>query len=264
MPSPDAVADPVSAVGGRLAGKVAIITGAASGIGRGAAERFIAEGARVLVADISGARAQQACEELGPDSAPCTVDVCEPAAVTAMVAAALDHFGALDVLFSNAGVAESVKPLAEIGIAEWEHVIAVNLTAFFLCAQAAAPVMREAGGGSIIVTGSIAARRPRPGMAAYVASKSGVVGLARALALELAPDRTRVNVINPGPAQTPMLQEFGFTDSEEETLQTLRQALPLGDTIQPADIAAAAVYLAGDESRNVTGLVMNVDGGRDL
>ncbi|HEX5192236.1 MAG TPA: SDR family oxidoreductase [Solirubrobacteraceae bacterium] len=253
-----------AAVGRRLAGKVAVITGAASGIGRGAAQRFVAEGASVLVADISSERAQQTCDELGARAAPCTVDVSDAESVTAMVDAAVQRFGALDVMFSNAGVAESVKPLAQIDGAEWDRVMDVNLKGFFLCAQAAAPVMRAAGGGSIIVTGSIAARRPRPGLAAYVASKSGVAGLARALALELAADRIRVNVINPGPAQTPMLQEFAFGDSEEEALSRLRATLPLGNAIQPDDIAAAAVYLAGDESANVTGLVMNVDGGRDL
>lgn len=253
-----------AAVGRRLAGKVAVITGAASGIGRGAAKRFVAEGASVLVADISGERAQQTCDQLGSHAAPCTVDVSDAASVTAMVDAAVQRFGALDVMFSNAGVAESVKPLAQIDGTEWDRVIDVNLKGFFLCAQAAAPVMRAAGGGSIIVTGSIAARRPRPGLAAYVASKSGVVGLARALALELARDRIRVNVINPGPAQTPMLREFAFSDTEEGALNALAEALPLGHAIQPDDIAAAAVYLAGDESANVTGLVMNVDGGRDL
>jgi 3-oxoacyl-[acyl-carrier protein] reductase len=134
----------------------------------------------------------------------------------------------------------------------------------FLCAQAAAPIMRDNGGGSIIVTGSMAARRPRAGIAAYVASKSGAIGLARALAVELAPDRTRVNIINPGPAQTPMLKEFAFADNEAETLRVMRAGMPLGNAIQPEDIAAAAVYLASDESCNVTGLVMNVDGGRDL
>jgi 3-oxoacyl-[acyl-carrier protein] reductase len=181
-----------------------------------------------------------------------------------MVQAALDAFGQIDVLFSNAGIPESVKPLAEVSEAEWNAIIDVNLKGFFLCAQAAAPAMRLTGGGSMIVTASIAARRPRAGMAAYVASKSGVIGLARALAVELAPDQIRVNVINPGPAQTPMLKEFAFAADEAETLQAMRAGMPLGNAIQPDDVAAAAVYLASDEASNVTGLVMNVDGGRDL
>jgi 3-oxoacyl-[acyl-carrier protein] reductase len=251
-------------VRGRLAGKTAIITGAGSGLGRATAERYVIEGARVLVADIDGAQAAAVCGRLGDAAVPAQVDVSDQTAVAAMLQAAVDAFGTVDVLFSNAGVAESVKPLAEISGSEWDRILDINLKAFFLCAQAVAPVMRAAGGGSMIVTGSIAARRPRSGMAAYVASKAGVIGLARALAVEFARDGIRVNVINPGPAQTPMLQEFSFASTEAEALRMLGEALPLGRAIQPADIAAAAVYLASDEACNVTGLVMNVDGGRDL
>jgi 3-oxoacyl-[acyl-carrier protein] reductase len=181
-----------------------------------------------------------------------------------MVNDAVQAYGQIDVLFSNAGVPEAIKPFDEITDGEWERVMAVNLKGFFLCAQAAAPVMRQQGGGSLIVTGSISARRPRPGMAAYVASKSGVIGLARALAIELAHDRIRVNVINPGPAHTPMLREFKLVGEDDDAELGLGSQLPLGSLIEPSDIAAAAVYLASDESSNVTGLVLNVDGGRDL
>lgn len=249
---------------GRLAGKKAIITGASSGLGRAAAERYVAEGASVLVADIDGSEAAAVCARLGEATVPAQVDVSDPAAVLTMVQTAVEAFGTVDVLFSNAGIAESVKPLEQISGSEWDRIIDVNLKAFFLCAQAVAPVMRGAGGGSMIVTASIAARRPRSGMAAYVASKAGVIGLARALAVELAADAIRVNVINPGPAQTPMLQEFALAATEAEALRKLGEALPLGHAIQPDDIAAAAVYLASDEAHNVTGLIMNVDGGRDL
>lgn len=249
---------------GRLAGKAAVITGAGSGIGRATADRFVREGARVLVADISGQRAEETCSRLGAAAVPWETDVSDATAVRAMIAYAAECFGTVDVLYSNAGIAEAVKPLSEITLDEWDRIIDVNLKAFFLCAQAVAPLMRSAGGGSIIVTASIAGRRPRPGMAAYVASKSGVIGLARALAIELAPDQIRVNIINPGPAHTPMLKEFDFTEQESDALRLLGEALPLGKPIEPEDIAAAAVYLAGDESANVTGLVMNVDGGRDL
>jgi 3-oxoacyl-[acyl-carrier protein] reductase len=173
-----------------------------------------------------------------------------------MVATAVEAFGGLDVFHNNAGIPEMVKPLAEITRQEWDAVIDVNLTALFLGAQAVVPALRERGGGTILVTASIIANRPRAGLAAYVASKAGVIGLARALALELAPD-IRVNVINPGPARTPMLGGFGFDE-------TAGDALPLKRLIEPEDIAGAAVYLASDDARAVTGAVFNVDGGRDL
>ncbi len=164
--------------------------------------------------------------------------------------AGVDH---LDVYFNNAGIPERVKPLAEITREEWDAVIDVNLTSLFIAAQVAAPKLK---GGVLLVTGSIIANRPRPGLAAYVASKNGVIGLARALAVELAPD-IRVNVINPGPANTPMLGGFGFDNDPS-------QALPLKRLVEPEDIAGAATYLASDEARAITGAVFNVDAGRDL
>jgi 3-oxoacyl-[acyl-carrier protein] reductase len=252
------------ATAGRLAGKAAIITGAGSGIGRATAERYVLEGARVLVADISAEHARDTSERLAGEAVPLAVDVSDAGEVQRMIDAAVEAFGTVDVLYSNAGIAESVKPLAQITESEWDRIIDVNLKAFFLCAQSVAPVMKAAAGGAMIVTASIAARRPRPGMAAYVASKSGVIGLARALAIELAADHIRVNVINPGPAATPMLKEFELAGEEADALKLLGDALPLGQAIQPADVAAAAVYLASDEAANVTGLVMNIDGGRDL
>ncbi len=264
MDSPESTGQAAAPPSARLAGKAAIITGAGSGLGLATAARYVQEGARVLVADIDEARAREACAALGDAAVPAQADVSDAAAVDAMVAAALDAFGRIDVLFANAGIPESVKPLADVTEREFDTIIDVNLKGFFLCARAAAPAMRAAGGGSIILTASIAARRPRAGMAAYVASKSGAIGLARALAVELAPDGIRVNVINPGPAQTPMLKEFSFAPTEAEALSALGAALPLGRPIQGEDIAAAAVYLGGEESANVTGLVMNVDGGRDL
>jgi len=214
--------------------------------------RFVEEGALVAAADrdfeaarasVAGLRGAVAVE----------ADVTRRADVAHAVELAVTQLGGLDVYFNNAGIPETVTPLADITREEWDAVIDVNLTALFLAAQIAAPKLK---GGTLLVTGSIIANRPRPGLAAYVASKAGVVGLARALAVELAPD-VRVNVINPGPANTPMLTGFGFDGDPAD-------ALPLKRLIEPEDIAAAAVYLASDEAKAITGAVFNVDGGRDL
>jgi 3-oxoacyl-[acyl-carrier protein] reductase len=249
---------------GRLTGKAAIVTGGASGIGRATARRFLVEGARVLVADVDRDRALETCAGFGDRAIAAAIDVRDPAAVAATVAQAVDLFGTVDILHSNAGVPEAVKPLDEITDEEWQLIVDVNLKGFFLLARAVVPVMRAHGGGCILVTASMAARRPRPGMAAYVASKSGAVGLARALAIEVASDRIRVNVINPGPARTPMFNEFKFAPSEQEAWRRVGETLPLGRAIEPEEIAAAAVYLASDEAASITGLELNVDGGRDI
>jgi 3-oxoacyl-[acyl-carrier protein] reductase len=249
---------------GRLAGKTAIVTGAGSGIGRAAALRFAAEGARVAVLDLDGAKAEETRAAAGGDALALTVDVTDADAVEAAVAQAAEAFGGVDVYFNNAGVPQAAKPFVETSRAEWDRIMAVNLTALFTGVQAVAPVMRGRGGGAIVVTSSIAATRPRPGIATYVASKAGVNGLVRALALELAPDRVRVNAIAPVAVRTPMLAQFAFADSEQATIERVEQTIPLGRLVEPEDIAAAALYLASDEARCITGITLNVDGGRDL
>lgn len=249
---------------GRLAGKVAVVTGAGSGIGLATAARMSTEGARVALVDIDAAAARAAAAQVGNGSIGVAADVSDPDAVAAMVARAAAELGPIDVLHNNAGVAEAVTPVTDISRAEWERVVAVNLTAFLYGVQAVVPGMRERGGGSIVLTGSIATRRPRAGLAAYVAAKCGAVGLARQLAVELAPDRIRVNVVNPGPALTPMLDEFRFGDDHDSVVRALSEALPLGRAIEPDDVAAAVAYLVSDEARAVTGAIVNVDAGRDL
>ncbi len=249
---------------GRLAGKTAIVTGAGSGIGRAAALRFATEGARVAAVDLAGAKADETRAAAGAGALALTVDVTDADAVQAAVAQVAEAFGGVDVYFNNAGVPQAAKPFAETSREEWDRILAVNLTALFTGVQAVAPVMREQGGGSVVVTSSIAATRPRPGIATYVASKAGVNGLVRALALELAPDRVRVNAIAPVAVRTPMLAQFAFADSEQATIERVEQTIPLGRLVEPEDIAAAALYLASDEARCVTGITLNVDGGRDL
>lgn len=225
---------------------VVVITGAGSGLGRAAVHRFAREGARVLAADVDFQKAHETCAGL-PYATPHRADVTRRADVEALVA----KHDQIDVYFNNAGIPETVKPLADISREEWDAVLDVNLTSLFIAAQVAAPKLK---GGVLIQTGSIIANRPRAGLAAYVAAKSGVIGLARALAAELAPD-VRVNVINPGPANTPMLGGFGFDGD-------VAAALPLKRLVEPEDIADAAVYLA--TATAVTGAVFNIDAGRDL
>ena len=232
-----------------LGGKVAIVTGAGSGIGRATASRFAAEGATVIAADLDLEAVEETCRGLDNATA-ARVDVTVRDDVERLVAGH-DH---IDVYFNNAGLPARIKPLAELSREEWDRTLDVNLTALFVAAQVVAPKL--APGGLLLVTASIIANRPRPGLSAYVASKAGVVGLAKALATELAPD-VRVNVINPGPANTPMLDHFGFDVDPA-------QALPLRRLIEPEDIAGAAAYLASDDARAITGAVFNVDAGRDL
>src|SRR4051795_11584163 len=231
-----------------LEGKLAVVTGAGSGIGRATVRRFAAEGARVLAADLDFKKAHETCSGL-PGATPVKADVTKREDVEALLA----RHDRIDVYFNNAGIPESVKPLAQITREEWDAVIDVNLTALFVAAQVAAPKLR---GGVLLVTASIIANRPRAGLAAYVASKNGVVGLARALA-GATPPPTRGNVTKPRPANTTMPRAFGF-DTD------VAQALPLKRLIEPEDIAGAAVYLASDEAKAITGAVFNVDGGRDL
>lgn len=250
---------------GRLSDKVTIITGGGSGIGRASALRFAEEGARVAVVDLDEDAARETCELIGADALALRADVTVEGDVIDVVEAVERRFGRVDVFFNNAGIAQAAKPFEETGLDEWARIIDVNLTAFFVGAKAAAVVMRKGGvGGSIILTSSIAALRPRPGIAAYVASKGGAIALARALALELAPDRIRVNAIAPVAVRTPMLGQFAFGADVEATIERMEQTIPLGRLAEPEDVANAAVYLASDEARCVTGITLNIDGGRDL
>lgn len=250
----------------RLEGKRAVVTGGASGLGFATAERFASEGARVVIADLDEQRLTQAAEELGNAVVGVACDVTDPGQVHELVERAVAELGGVDCYHNNAGVAHPVTALAELTQETWERAIAVNLTAIFIAAREVAPVMQHDGGGVFLITSSISGRRPRPGLAAYSASKGGAIALTNALAVELAPS-IRVNGIAPLAVATPMLGEFAFGDageSDEDTQERLASVVPLKRLTQPDDVAAAAVYLASDEASAITGVTLNVDCGRHL
>jgi 3-oxoacyl-[acyl-carrier protein] reductase len=245
----------------RLAGKVAVVTGGGSGMGAAICRRFVEEGARVVVVDCRPDRGEPIARALGTSAAFVDADVSRDVDAKKMIDAAMDRFGRLDVLVNNAGAPQPPMPVTETSEADFDRLMAVNAKAIFLAARYAVPVMRRQGGGVIINTVSVAAIRPRPNLTAYNTSKGAALVMTRSLAIELAPDRIRVNAVCPGPADTPMLSTFVGGDSPEKRSAFL-STIPLGRLCTPEDIANAMVYLASEESSFVTGAVLDVDGGR--
>ncbi|TQK62816.1 3-oxoacyl-[acyl-carrier protein] reductase [Brevibacillus sp. AG162] len=251
-----------------LQGKTAIVTGAASGMGKAIAILFAAEGANVILADLNKEAAGVVAQELpqGKGHAVQT-DVADDTSVAALVKETLEAYGSIDVLVNCAGVPQAFTPIEELTLEQWDRIMSVNTKSIFLTTRHAVPHMKEKGKGSIINIASIAGIRARPGLNAYCASKGAAIMLSKALAIELAPFQIRVNVINPGPAETPMLGKFINGDEAEVEAgkkDIFISSVPLGTLIQPEDIAQAALYLASDLSKIVTGEVMNVDGGRGI
>ncbi|MCE0452340.1 SDR family oxidoreductase [Brevibacillus sp. AF8] len=251
-----------------LRGKTAIVTGAASGMGKAIAMLFAAEGANVILADLNKEAAVAVAQELpqGKGYAVQT-DVADDTSVVALVKETLEVYGSIDVLVNCAGVPQAFTPIEELTLEQWDRIMSVNTKSIFLTTRHAVPHMKEKGKGSIINIASIAGIRARPGLNAYCASKGAAIMLSKALAIELAPFQIRVNVINPGPAETPMLGKFINGDEAEVEAgkkDIFISSVPLGMLIQPEDIAQAALYLASDLSKIVTGEVMNVDGGRGI
>jgi 3-oxoacyl-[acyl-carrier protein] reductase len=243
----------------RLANKVALVTGAGRGIGREMALSFAAAGARVVVADLdavsAGAVAAEVCAA-GGDARAVVVDVSDPGLVEHAVRDTVTHFGRLDVLVNNAGVALN-RPFLTTTLDEWEHLLRVNLTGTFLCAQAAARVMVPQRAGCIVNVASISGQRGGTGRAAYGSSKAGVILLTRVMAVELAPLGIRVNAIAPGPVDT----EQSRQTHTAATRRAYHERIPLRRYGGLEEIAAAALFLASDEASFVTGHVLNVDGG---
>lgn len=243
----------------RLKDKTAIVTGGASGFGEGIVRRMAQEGARVMVADINADAARDVAAEHGGIA--CTVDVSDRASVEAMADRAMAEFGHLDILVNNAGVTHLPQPLEDVTEEDFDRVFAVNCKSVYLTSQAFVPGMKARGAGAILNVASTAGVSPRPRLNWYNASKGWMITATRTLAVELAPAGVRVNAINPVAGETPLLKSFMGEDTPQMREKFL-STIPLGRFSQPEDMGHAAVYLCSDEASMVTGVCMEVDGGR--
>ncbi|MBV9118416.1 MAG: glucose 1-dehydrogenase [Acetobacteraceae bacterium] len=245
----------------RLQGKIAIVTGAASGFGEGVARRFAAEGARVVAADLNLEGARRLAGEIGGLAV--GGDVSKGADVVAIVQAAQREFGGLDVVVNNAGTTHRNQPMLEVDEATFDRVYAVNVKSIYWMAQAAVPVLRQQGrGGSIINIGSTAGISPRPGLVWYNGTKGAVNIITKAMALELAKENIRVNSVCPVIGATALVADFMGGEDTPALRERFLASIPLGRMSTPADIANACVWLAEDSSSFITGVLLPVDGGR--
>ena len=250
----------------RLSGKVAIVTGGGSGFGEGIAKRFAEEGARVVVNDIDeagGARVTAEIEKAQGQGSAVFVraDVAVSADVSRLVRQTLERYGRFDIVVNNAGVTHVNGPMLGVSEAIFDRVFAVNVKALYFSALHTVPVFREQGGGCIINTASTAGLRPRPGLVWYNGSKGAAITITKAMAVELAPDKIRVNALCPVAGDTPLLASFMGGDTQENRKKFIG-SIPLGRLSTPRDIANAALYLASDEAEFITGVALEVDGGR--
>jgi 3-oxoacyl-[acyl-carrier protein] reductase len=249
----------------RLKEKVAIVTGAASGFGEGIAKRYALEGAYVIINDINieaGKRVAHTIQQSGAPAEFVWGDMARDADVANLVKTTLDHYGGIDIFVNNAGTTHRNRPMLEVSEEEFDRIYAVNVKSLFLTAKHVVPLYRSQGGGVFITIASTAGVRPRPGLTWYNGSKGAAIVTSRSMAAELGPDKIRVNVINPVIGETAMLTEFmGMTDTPENR-QKFLAGIPLGRFSKPSDVAAAAVFLASDEAEFITGVCLEVDGGR--
>ena len=245
----------------RLAGKTAVITGGAAGIGRATAGLFVKEGARIIVADLDGDAARQACAELGPAAHPLQCDVAFAAQCKALIDAAEAHFGRLDILINNAGLG-ALGTVVTTSEETLDRLIAVNIKGVFMCSKYAVPLMAKHGGGVIVNTASNVATIGLADRAAYVTTKGAVAALTRSMALDHVGQNIRVNCVAPGVTSTSYFDKMlKQVDDPAEFQRVLNGRQPMGRTGRPLEIAYAMLYLASDESSFATGSMLTVDGG---
>jgi 3-oxoacyl-[acyl-carrier protein] reductase len=248
----------------QLKDKIAIITGAGGGFGEGIAAAYVKEGARVIVADINAAAAQRVASDLGSQASPFTCDVTQKAQVQALVKHCVDTFGAPDIVVNNAGTTHKNRPMLEVDEATFDKVFAVNVKSIYHMTHAILPLMRQKGGGVILNIGSVAGIRPRPGLSWYNASKGAVNLLSKSMAVELGPEKIRVNAICPVMGVTGLFEDFmGLPDTPQNRAKFIA-TIPMGRFATPTDVAAASVFLASDAAEFFTGIEFPVDGGRTI
>ncbi|MYE23883.1 MAG: SDR family oxidoreductase [Gammaproteobacteria bacterium] len=249
----------------RLADKTAVITGGAGGIGSGAARLFAAEGANVLIVDLSEDALERTVRDIGSNRVSyCVADVTQADDNERMFATAEERYGGVDAFLANAGIEGAVAPIVETREEDFDRVIAVNVKGVWLGIKHAIPAMAKRGGGSIVVTSSVAGLSGTPGIAPYGTSKHAVIGLMRAAARECAPMNIRVNTVNPSPVETRMMRslEAGMSpDDPEAARERIRGTVPLGRYAEPEDIAKVMLFLASDDAAFVTGSIYKADGG---
>ena len=248
----------------RLTGKVAIITGAASGFGAETARMYVAEGAKVAIGDINEEGAKAVAASLGDAAIALKCDVSSRADIDRLVKATLERFGRVDIVMNNAGYTHRNMPMLEVDEATFDRVYAINVKSIYHMTMAIVPVMRKQKGGVILNVGSTAGIRPRPGLSWYNSSKGAVNLLSKTMAVELGPDNIRVNAICPVMGATGMLESFMGMPDTPENRKKFTGTIPLGRLAEPKDIARAAVYLASDDADFITGVEFPVDGGRTI
>ncbi|MBB5465627.1 MULTISPECIES: SDR family oxidoreductase [Paraburkholderia] len=249
----------------RLTGKTAIVTGGGSGFGEGIAKTFAREGANVVVNDLNGPAAERVASEIaiaGGKAIAVPGNVAQRDDWRTLREAALEDFGSVQIVVNNAGTTHRNKPVLEVTEAEFDRVYAVNVKSIYWSVQEFVPYFREQGGGSFINIASTAGVRPRPGLVWYNGSKGAVIVASKSLAVELGPERIRVNCVNPVIGETALLSEFMGVEDTPQNRQKFLAGIPLGRFSTPQDIANAALYLASDEAEFITGVCLEVDGGR--